>query len=147
MRLRRRDKPAELSDAFVETVAAFWLAIEQNLKRCRRLAEHKEDGRLSDEQRDDALTGARDIAYLARVIFESLVYTVDSDAGSEQFLPAGVHGAAARLAYALASFAEDDPESEQLLSAEEVDAVPAQYEIQAWLDMCRKQATERGIEY
>ena len=52
----------------------------------------------------------------------------------KDILPRGVHGALARLAYALTALAEDDPEPEALLTEAELQGIAATSGIGDWVE-------------
>lgn len=132
MKLGRR-KPPPFDPAVVELIAPLYLAFEDNLECCRRLCEVREARVLTEEEHDEALDGARRIAYLARSTFELMATRFPPESIPDALLPRGVHGALARLAYGLTALAEEDPEPEALLSATDLDGLISQYELSDWI--------------
>lgn len=133
MKLRRTPQPPPVDPEFVELLAGLYHAFEDNLERCARLTELHRTGVSPDELRDEALVGARRIAYVSRVIFEVMANLIPAGSVPDGLLPVGVYGALARLAYALGALAEAEPEPEALLSPAELDNLAAQYEIEDWV--------------
>jgi hypothetical protein len=142
MNLRRRSQPAQLDPEFVEVIDGLYYAFEDNLERCFRLTELRRDGVAPDEFRDEALAGARRIAYVSRVVFLAMANLVPIESIPDGVLPFGVHGALARLAYALVALAEEEPEPEALLSPAELEGLAAQYEIETWVGLGRERNPE-----
>ena len=139
--MRRRGQqpqPPAIDPEFAELVAGLYYVLEENLERCTRVTRQHHEGAITDEQRDEALTGAVRIAYVQRVAFEALTNLVDIRDLPPGLLPIGVLSALARLAYALTGLAEDsEPEPEQLLTQDEIAHLPRQYAIEEWLERCR----------
>jgi hypothetical protein len=136
MKRKRRDKPP-VDREVIRLIVALCVAFEDNLERCRRLSEQRRAGVLTAELRGEALDGARRIAYVSRVLFEATMHLGFMDSTPEEFLPVGLFGALARLAYTLTALAEEDSESETLLSPAELNGLSAQYEIVDWVEHCR----------
>jgi hypothetical protein len=133
--MRRGHKPEtpEVDPEFAQLVAGLYYAFEDNLERCARLTRLYHDGATASELHQEALTGARRIAYVERVVFEAMTHVVDVRSLPPSVLPFGVHSALARLAYALTALAEDDPEPEALLSQDDIHGLAHQYEIEEWV--------------
>lgn len=137
MKRRRSSQPPQVDAQFVEILAGLYYAYDDNLERCARLTKLRHDGVSPDELHDEALAGARRIAYVSRVVFEVMANLVPIESIPEGVLPFGVHSALARLAYALVALAEDEPEPEALLTLVELDGLAAHYEIEDWVQSGR----------
>lgn len=138
MRLHRKPQTPEIDPEFAEVIAGLYYAFEDNLGRCARLTRLYHDGAHAGELREEALDGARRIAYVERVAFEAMAHVIDIRTLPPGLLPMGVHSALARLAYALAALAEDDPEPEALLNQGEIRGLAHQYEIEDWVTRNRE---------
>jgi hypothetical protein len=138
MKLGRKPPNPALDPEFMKLVGSLYYAYEDNLAVCARLMRRHQEGATAPEMHDEALEGARRIAYVSRVWFEAIAYLVPVKSIPERTLPIGVQGALARLAYCLVALAESDPEPEALLTLDEIENLTAQYEIQDWLSRCRK---------
>jgi hypothetical protein len=138
--MRRGHKPEtpEVDPEFAQLVAGLYYAFEDNLERCARLTRLYHDGATASELHEEALAGARRIAYVERVVFEAMAHVVDVRSLPPTVLPFGVHSALARLAYALTALAEDDPEPEALLSQDDIHGLAHQYEIEEWVTRHRE---------
>src|SRR5262249_47487949 len=107
MRRRGKSQPPAIDPEFAQLIAGLYHALEDNLERCARLTRLRQDDRLDTaEQRDEALAGARRIAYVQRVTFEAMAHVIDIRELPPGVLPLGVLSALARLAYALIALAE-----------------------------------------
>ncbi|HEY3728696.1 MAG TPA: hypothetical protein VGL51_16080 [Solirubrobacteraceae bacterium] len=145
MKLKRRNQP-QVDPDFVELIAGIYYAFEDNLERCRRLtAEHRAGG-VTTEQHREALDGARRLAYVSRVTFDATMNLGLTKQVSEEFLPVGVLGALARLAYALTALAEEECEPEALLTPAELNGLTAQYDIANWVEYCRSRNPDMRAE-
>lgn len=133
MRRGRTPQTAEVDPEFAQLVAGLYLALEDNLERCARLTRRHHEGADASELHEEALAGARRIAYVERVAFEAMTHVVDIRSLPPGILPMGVHSALARLAYALTALAEPAPEPEALLSPDDIRGLSRQYEIEEWL--------------
>ena len=122
---------------FAQLIAGLYHAFEDNLERCARLTRLHHDGAKAGELHEEALGGARRIAYVERVAFEAMAHVVDIRSLPPGILPMGVHSALARLAYALTALAEEDPEPEALLSQDDIHGLSHQYEIEEWVSRHR----------
>jgi hypothetical protein len=139
--MRRRGQPQTpaIDPEFAELIAGLYYAFEDNLERCARLTRLRDanvgTGANQDasELRQEALTGARRIAYVQRVVFEVITNVIDIRELPPGVLPMGLLSALARLAYTLQALAEEDPEPEALLSQDEIRALAHQYEIEDWV--------------
>jgi hypothetical protein len=140
MRLGRKPQTPEVDREFAHVIAGLYFAYEENRERCARLTRLYDDGASATEIQGEALTGARRIAYIERVAFEAMANLPNVRALAKDVLPLGVHGALARLAYALTALAEPDPEPEALLSQHDLENLPSQYGIQDWVTHAREQA-------
>jgi hypothetical protein len=143
MRLGRKPHTPAVDPEFAKVIAGLYYAFEDNLERCARLTRlHDESPTATDddatERQDEALAGARRIAYVQRVTFEAMAHVVDIRALPPEALPLGVLSALARLAYALTALAEADPEPEALLSQDEIRGLARQYEIEDWVSRARE---------
>lgn len=145
--MRRRGQPQApaVDPEIAELIAALYYAFEDNLERCARLTRLHDDGATSTQLQTEALTGARRIAYLQRVVFEAMTHLIDIRELPPGVLPIGVLGALARLAYALTALAEpeQDPEPEALLTQDEVHGLAHQYEIEDWVTRNRAHNPDR----
>ncbi|HEX3978444.1 MAG TPA: hypothetical protein VHW96_19400 [Solirubrobacteraceae bacterium] len=139
MRLGRKPPTAEVDPEFAQLIAGLHYAVEENLERCARLTRLYHDGANASELHEEALAGARRIAYVERVVFEAMAHVIDIRSLPPGMLPMGVHSALARLAYALAALAEEDPEPEALLSQDDIHGLAHQYEIEEWVTRNREQ--------
>jgi hypothetical protein len=144
MRRGRKPPTAEVDPEFAQLIAGLYHAFEDNLERCARLTRRHHDGASASELHDEALAGARRIAYVERVAFEAMTHAIDIRALPPGILPMGVHGALARLAYALTALAEADPEPEALLSQDDIQRLAHQYEIEEWV--ARRRASNPDLE-
>jgi hypothetical protein len=135
MRVGRKPQTPEIDPAFADLIAGLYYAFEDNLERCARLTRLCHENATADatERRDEALDGARRIAYVERVVFEAMAHVIDIRSLPPGLLPMGVHSALARLAYALTALAEPHPEHEALLSQDDIDGLAHQYEIEDWV--------------
>lgn len=134
MRLGRKPPTAEVDPEFAQLIAGLYHAFEDNLERCARLTRlHHDGGADARELQQEALAGARRIAHVERVAFEAMAHVIDIRSLPPGILPMGVHGALARLAYALTTLAEPDPEPEALLAPGDLDGLTHQYEIEDWV--------------
>jgi hypothetical protein len=133
MRRGRKPPTAEVDPEFAQLIAGLYYAFEDNLERCGRLTRLYHDGASAGELREEALAGARRIAYVERVTFEAMAHVIDIRSLPPGMLPMGVHSALARLAYALTALAEEDPEPEALLSQDDIHDLAHQYEIEDWV--------------
>lgn len=140
MRLGRKPQTPQVDPEFAQVVAGLHLAYEDNLERCARLTRLYHAGAPASDIRAEAQTGARRIAYVERVAFEAMAHLIDPRTLPQTVLPRGVHGALARLAYALAALAEPDPEPEALLTQDELDRLTHQYGIEDWVERGNKAA-------
>jgi hypothetical protein len=133
--MTRGQKPqtTEVDPEFAEVIAGLYYALEDNLERCARLTRLYHDGATASERHEEALAGARRIAYVERICFEAMAHVVDVSSLPPGVLPMGVHSALARLAYALVALAEEDPEPEALLSQDAIHTLPHQYGIEDWV--------------
>ena len=142
--MRRRGQPQTpaIDPEFAELIAGLYYAFEDNLERCARLTRLRDAHGGADpdatELRQEALAGARRIAYVQRVVFEVITNVVDIREVPPGVLPMGVLSALARLAYALQALAEEDPEPEALLTPDEIRNLPHQYEIEDWVTRNRE---------
>jgi hypothetical protein len=138
MRRSGKPQPPAIDPELAELIAGLYHALEDNLERCARLTRlHDEGSARTTEHSDEALTGARRIAYVQRVTFEAITHLVDIRDLPPGVLPIGVLSALARLAYALTGLAEQRPQPEQLLTQDEIRDLPHQYAIEDWLQRCR----------
>jgi hypothetical protein len=144
MRRGRKPPTAEVDPEFAQLIAGLYHAFEDNLERCARLTRRHHDGASAGELHDEALAGARRIAYVERVAFEAMTHVIDIRTLPPGILPMGVHGALARLAYALTALAEADPEPEALLSQDAIQRLAHQYEIEEWV--ARRRASNPDLE-
>jgi hypothetical protein len=136
MRRGRKPQTPAIDPEFAEVVAGLYYAFEDNLERCARLTRLYHDAGANPsatELRQEALAGARRIAYVERVVFEAMAHVIDVRELPPDVLPLGVLSALARLAYALQALAEEDPEPEALLSQDEIRGLAHQYEIEDWV--------------
>lgn len=134
MRRGRKPPTVEVDPEFAALIAGLYHAFEDNLERCVRLTRlHHDGGAGARELQQQALAGARRIAYVERVVFEAMAHVIDIRSLPPGILPMGVHGALARLAYALTALAEQDPEPEALLSPGDLDGLAHQYAIEDWV--------------
>jgi hypothetical protein len=133
MRLGRKPQTPEVDPEFAEVIAGLYFAYEENLERCARLARLYDDGAPAGEIGAEALQGARRIAYVERVAFEAMAHIPNIRSLPTDVLPLGVHGALARLAYALTALAEPDPEPEALLSEGDLQGLAGSYGITEWV--------------
>jgi hypothetical protein len=138
MRLHRKPQTPEIDPEFAQVIAGLYYAFEDNLERCARLTRLYHDGAQASELHEEALDGARRIAYVERVAFEAMAHVVDIRSLPPGILPMSVHSALARLAYALTALAEDDPEPEALLSQDDIRGLAHQYEIEDWVTRNRE---------
>jgi hypothetical protein len=133
MRLHRKPQTPEVDPEFAQVIAGLYYAFEDNLERCARLTRLHRDGASASELKEEALAGARRIAYVERVCFEALAHVVPVSSLPTGVLPIGVHGALARLAYALTALAEADPAPDALLNQDDIHGLAHQYEIEEWV--------------
>jgi hypothetical protein len=138
MRLGRKPQTPEVDPEVADLLAGVYYAFEDNLERCARLMRLYDDGASASELKDEALAGARRIAYVERVVFEAMAHVIDVRQLPPGALPMGVHGALARLAYALIALAEDDPEPEALLSQDDLRNLALAYGIVEWAERGRE---------
>lgn len=138
MRLGRKPQTPEIDSEFAEVIAGLYYAFEDNLERCARLTRLYQDGAPANERYTEALDGARRIAHVERVAFEAMAHVIDIRTLPPGLLPMGVHGALARLAYALTALGEEDPEPEALLGQDEIRGLAHQYEIEDWVTRNRE---------
>jgi hypothetical protein len=138
MRLGRKPQTAEVDPEFAQVIAGLHYALEDNLERCARLTRLYYDGATASELHEEALAGARRIAYVERVCFEAMAHVIDVSTLPVGVLPMGVHSALARLAYALTALAEEDPEPVALLSQDAIHKLPHQYGIEDWVNRHRE---------
>ncbi|MGH2892154.1 MAG: hypothetical protein ACRDPM_02635 [Solirubrobacteraceae bacterium] len=138
MRRGRKPQTPEVDPEFAELVAGLYYAFEDNLERCTRLTRLYHDGATAGELHEEALAGARRIAYVERVVFEAMAHVIDVRSLPPTILPFGVHSALARLAYALIALAEDDPEPEALLSQDAIHGLARHYQIEEWVTRHRE---------
>jgi hypothetical protein len=131
MKLKRRAQP-EFDPAFAELIAAVYVAFEDNRERCARLTALRKAGIGAAELRPEALEAARNIAYVGRVWWVALIDGNLSESIPDGTLPIAALSALARLAYALIALAEEDSETEALLSNAELDGLAEQYRIDNW---------------
>ena len=141
----RKPQTPDVDPGFAEVIAGLYYAFEDNLERCARLTRlyHENATANATERRDEALDGARRIAYVERVAFEAMAHVIDIRTLAPGLLPMGVHSALARLAYALTALAEQDPEPEALLSQEDIHGLARQYEIEDWVTRNRAHNADR----
>ncbi len=139
MRLGRKPQTPKVDPEVADLLAGVYYAFEDNLERCARLMRLYDDGAAADELKDEALAGARRIAYVERVVFEALAHVVNVRDLPPGALPMGVHSALARLAYALVALAEEDPEPEALLSQDDLRNLAVSYGIVEWAERGREQ--------
>lgn len=144
MRRGRKPQTAEVDPEFAQLVAGLYHAFEDNLERCARLTRLYHDGASAGELREEALAGARRIAYVERVTFEAMAHVIDIRTLPPGILPMGVPSALARLAYALTALAEGDPEPEALLSQDDIHRLAHQYEIEEWV--ARRRASDPHLK-
>jgi len=144
MRRGRKPQFPEVDPELAQLVAGLYFAFEDNLERCARLTRRHHDGAEADEVHDEALAGARRIAYVERVAFEAMAHVIDIRSLPPGILPMGVHSALARLAYALIALAEQDPEPEALLGADDIKCLAHQYEIEEWVTRHRTSNPDLG---
>jgi hypothetical protein len=143
-RVRRGKQPQTpaIDPEFAELIAGLYYAFEDNLERCARLTRLRDAGAAANadttKQREEALAGARRIAYVQRVVFEVITNVIDIRELPPGVLPMGLLSALARLSYALQALAEEDPEPEALLSQDEIRKLPQQYDIEDWLTRNRE---------
>jgi hypothetical protein len=130
MKLRRKAKP-DFDPEFAPLMAELFVAYEEGMERCREVASSEE---IDDDLRARALASAIRIAHVGRVTFEALMYLDLADRVPEKFTPTHAIAASARLAYSLTATADPDGQPETILSISELDELPVQYELQAWLD-------------
>jgi hypothetical protein len=146
----REPQTPAVDPEFAKVIAGLYYAFEDNLERCARLTRlQHENATTSDterkERQDEALAGARRIAYVQRVTFEAMAHVIDIRALPPGALPLGVLSALARLAYALTALAEPEPERETepgpepqaLLTQDEIRGLAHQYEIEDWVTRAR----------
>lgn len=138
MRLGAKPQTAEVDPEFAQVIAGLYYAFEDNLERCARLTRLHDDGASEADLTQEALAGARRIAYIERVTFEVLAHVVPLSELPEGVLPTGVLNALARLAYALVALAEADPAPDALLRQDEIHGLAHQYEIEEWVTRHRE---------
>jgi hypothetical protein len=130
MTFRRKEKPDRDAE-FARMLAELAVAYEEGVQRCREVA-------LADEPdkhlRAEALATALRIAYINRATCEALLYLDLLDHVAEEHCVPGVMAASARLAYSLTASVGPDGQPETILSIDELDGLPAQYELEEWLD-------------
>jgi hypothetical protein len=143
MRRGRQPPTAEVDPEFAELIAGLHHAFEDNLERCARLTRRHHDGAHASDLHEEALAGARRIAYVERVAFEAMAHVIDIRTLAPGILPMGAHSALARLAYALTALAEAEPEPEALLSQDEIQRLAHQYEIEEWVARRRPSHPDR----
>lgn len=143
MRLGRKGRAElELSAADAGVIVRIYVELESDIDRYARLLERREGGTPAAELRHEALERARGIAFVSRVAFE---LSGELHEGIPEHLsPDRALGALRRLAYALVALAEEDSEEEALLSREELDGLVAEYELEDWLDTCRRHLQQVG---
>ena len=143
MKFRRdpQPQPSEADTLALPFAAALFQAVEDHLALCAELTERRDAGATGAELRADALAGARRIAYVSRMTNELLVSgALDPTEISASVLPLSSLELVARLGYALVGLAEDDPEPEELLTQEEIAALPNQYGLTEWIELYRPAA-------
>jgi hypothetical protein len=140
----REPQTPAVDPEFAKVIAGLYYAFEDNLERCARLTRLQHENAATNdserkERQDEALAGARRIAYVQRVTFEAMAHVVDIRALPPGALPLGVLSALARLAYALTALAEPEPgpEPEALLTQDEIRGLAHQYEIEDWVTRAR----------
>jgi hypothetical protein len=133
MRLGRKPQTPQVDPEFAQVVAGLYHAFEDNLERTARLTRLYHDGAPAADIETEAHEGARQIAYVERVAFEAMAHLPNVRTLPKTVLPGGVHGALARLAYALTGLAEPDPEPEALISQGDLDRLASQYGIEEWV--------------
>jgi len=141
MRVGRKPQTPQVDPEFAEVIAGLYFAYEENLERCARLTRLYDEGAPATELQAEALQGARRIAYVERVAFEAMAHIPNIRSLPKDVLPLGVHGALARLAYALTALAEPDPEPEALLGATELQGLAGSYGIEDWVKHAREQVS------
>ena len=135
MRSLRRTEPRLAPDA-AKVLASMYLALTENLSRAKRLTALREEGVEYELIRTEAVAGAQRIAYVSRVVWIAAMDQGLLDGLPDDLSPARPLGALARLGYALLALAEgetDPDEPTALLTPAELDGLPAQYRIEAWM--------------
>lgn len=142
-RKRERDAEPQLSSEDAGVIIRVYLEFESNIDRYRRLLDQREAGAAPAELRPEALAGARGIAFVSRVAFglsEELHAGIPSHLSPDRAL-----GAMRRLAYALVALGEENEDSDPaLLTRDEVDGLVGEYELDDWLETCRRHLEQVG---
>jgi hypothetical protein len=105
-----------------ELFSALFLELRDGLERAKRLMSAFEAGDLSQEDREEALRGARVLAAEGRVGFTFMTRMAEE---SPELFPRYAIGlrVAARLAYCLHALSGEDPEPLALISPSELEAI------------------------
>jgi hypothetical protein len=141
MPFRRAQEQRREMTQLVASLYASFVASSASLKEFNK---HRADGPSVAELRGPALDCARRAAHLNRGGFKAVMYLGLREELPPEWLPLGALGAFARVIYGLAAIAEDPPEPQALLGADELAGLGRQYSIEDWLHFWRSKTTPRA---
>lgn len=132
MKPRGNPQPEEPDSNAVGVIIGLYFAYEEGVERCQEVAGAERP--IGDDLQRRALATACTIAYVNRVIWNSMLNRDLLGRLSPEMNPMRALAASARLAYSLTAAAEPDPEPETILTVGDLDGLPVQYELRDWLE-------------
>jgi hypothetical protein len=139
---RRPQSQPPVEDVAIGVIAELYATFLDSRTTCAQLIELRFTGTPVESVREEALAVARNVALVVRATMQALVDAQLLDMIPAELNPSRVLPAISRIGYALVALAEDAPEPEALMTVADLEALPAQYGIEAWLARCAELARE-----